>query len=129
MAIMINDLSGLHTYKREGAKTETRRQQPDQAEKVAAEQAQQRAQQAQASKELDSTKELAAKLNKLPQSVRRNLEFSLDQATGQQVIRVLDSETKELVRQIPSDQVLHLIKRVQEMQGDVVPGLFLDDST
>jgi flagellar protein FlaG len=126
MAIMINDLSGLHTYKREGAKTETRRQQPDQAEKVAAEQAQQRAQ---ASKELDSTKELAAKLNKLPQSVRRNLEFSLDQATGQQVIRVLDSETKELVRQIPSDQVLHLIKRVQEMQGDVVPGLFLDDST
>jgi flagellar protein FlaG len=57
----------------------------------------------------------AERLNGLAQSIRRELRFSVDDDSGRTVIRVVDSETNELIRQIPSEDVLALIS---QMQGD-----------
>lgn len=55
--------------------------------------------------------------NSLLQSVRRNLQFKVDDATKETVIKIVDSESGEVVRQIPSEEMLAFIKRMQELEG------------
>ncbi len=52
-------------------------------------------------------------LNALAQQVRRELRFSVDETTGRVVIKVLDAETDEVVRQIPPEQVLSLVEHLK----------------
>ncbi|MEJ2621782.1 MAG: flagellar protein FlaG [Candidatus Thiodiazotropha sp.] len=75
---------------------------------------------------LDSN-ELVSKIENLNQLVTRDLEFSVDDETGQQVLRVLDSKTGELIRQVPSDQILHVISQVQKATEGMLQGVLLDD--
>jgi flagellar protein FlaG len=75
---------------------------------------------------LDSN-ELASKVENLNQLVSRDLEFSVDDETGQQVLRVIDSKTGELIRQVPSDQILHVISQVQKATEGMLQGVLLDD--
>ena len=64
--------------------------------------------------------ELGEELSDLVQSVRRELEFSVDDDSGRTVIRVIDSATGELVRQIPPEEVLTLVGRFREDQAGLV---------
>ena len=48
-------------------------------------------------------------LNELMQQSRRELHFSVDENSGRTVIKVIDSATQELVRQIPPEQLLSLM--------------------
>ena len=59
--------------------------------------------------ELDDT---ISQLNDSLQNVQRNLEFSIDKDAGRIVINVRDKETDEVVRQIPSEEVLELAKNL-----------------
>lgn len=47
-------------------------------------------------------------IEKYVQSVRRNLEFSIDEASGKVVVKVIASETGEVVRQLPSAEALKI---------------------
>lgn len=78
--------------------------------------------------EVKNASDLASKLTDLAQAVKRNLEFSVDDDTGQQVVRVIDTDTGELVRQIPEEHVLRMISQLQETQGSLSPGVLLDDT-
>ena len=60
-------------------------------------------------KELDET---VSQLNDSLQNIQRNLEFRVDEDIGRIVINVRDKETGELVRQIPSEEVLQLAKNL-----------------
>ncbi|MBP7712423.1 MAG: flagellar protein FlaG [Gammaproteobacteria bacterium] len=64
--------------------------------------------------------ELAEELSELAQVVRRELDFSVDEDSGRTVIRVVDSETGKLVRQIPPEEVLTLVARFREYQAGLV---------
>lgn len=46
---------------------------------------------------------LARKLNIASQSIGRDLRFQVDMESGRSVIQVLDSETGEIIRQIPPE--------------------------
>ncbi len=46
-----------------------------------------------------------------------NLQFSVDEGSGMTVIRVVDSSTEEVIRQIPSEEVLSLAKDLDKLQG------------
>ena len=70
---------------------------------------------------------LASKVENLNQLVSRDLEFSVDDETGQQVLRVIDSETGKVIRQVPSDQILHVISQVQKATEGMLQGVLLDD--
>jgi flagellar protein FlaG len=67
------------------------------------------------------------RLESLPQIMQRSLEFRVDDDTGKQVIRVIDSDTGKLVRQIPPEEVLNVISRAQDMLDDMMKGVLLDD--
>lgn len=58
----------------------------------------------------DSSKLKAAvqDIEKFVQSVKRNLAFSIDEASGKVVVKVIASETGEVIRQIPSEEALKL---------------------
>lgn len=63
-----------------------------------------------ASKEADANKlKLAVQeMEKFVQSVKRNLEFSIDETSGTVVVKVIASDTGEVVRQLPSEEALKL---------------------
>jgi flagellar protein FlaG len=52
------------------------------------------------------------------QTVSRSLQISVDGELGSTVIRVVDGETDELVRQIPSEEVLKIARYLRQ-QADV----------
>ncbi|MCP4492702.1 MAG: flagellar protein FlaG [Gammaproteobacteria bacterium] len=58
-----------------------------------------------------------SQLNELVQSVQRDLRFSIDEFSGDTVIQVLDTKTEEVIRQIPSEEVLALAKNIEIMKG------------
>lgn len=57
------------------------------------------------SEQLDAA---VSKLNDYVQNVQRTLSFSIDKDTGVTVVKVIDTQTNELVRQIPAENVLKL---------------------
>jgi flagellar protein FlaG len=53
-------------------------------------------------------KQAVQQIEKFVQSIKRNLEFSIDEQSGKVVVKVIASETGEVVRQIPSAEALKL---------------------
>ncbi len=65
------------------------------------------------------TKELKAAvldINEYVQSIQRTLRFSIDDETGTTVVKVLNSETQEVIRQFPPEEVLALARHLQASQ-------------
>lgn len=54
------------------------------------------------------------RLNEFVQTIERNLQFSVDEETGYTVITVIDSETEEIVRQIPPKEVLEMASNLMD---------------
>jgi len=46
-----------------------------------------------------------------------SLEFSVDTDTNRIVVKVIDNETRELLRQIPMEEMLALAKAMNQLQG------------
>ena len=58
-----------------------------------------------------------AELQRKAQTVAPSLLFSIDHDTGRTVVKVMDSNTQELIRQIPPEETLRLAKEIDRMQG------------
>ncbi len=48
------------------------------------------------------------------QSIHRNLEFSVDESSGLTVVKVIDSSTGDVIRQIPSEITVKLAESLKE---------------
>jgi len=66
----------------------------------------------------------AAELQRAAETVRRHLsavapelDFAVDQDSGRVVVKITDPATNELLRQIPSEEVLKMNKELDRMQG------------
>ena len=67
-------------------------------------------------------------INDFVQRVQRTLQFSVDDDTGTTVVKVLNSETDEVVRQFPPEEALALARHLQaseETQAQDNSGLIL----
>jgi flagellar protein FlaG len=47
----------------------------------------------------------------------RDIEFSVDEDSGRTVVKVVDRETQDVIRQIPSQEVLDLAQALGKLQG------------
>ena len=56
-------------------------------------------------------------LNEMAQTVQRQLSFSVDEDSGKTVIKVIDTETEEVIRQIPPEDIMEMQKHLGEMNG------------
>jgi len=55
-----------------------------------------------------------SKLNEYVQSVQRDLQFEVNNELGQTVVRVVDQETQEVIRQIPDEVAMRLAENLQQ---------------
>ena len=55
-----------------------------------------------------------AKVNEYVQTVQRDLHFSVDEELDRTVVRVVDSDSGEVIRQIPEDIFLEIARRLQQ---------------
>ncbi len=53
-----------------------------------------------------------SQINDYVQNLQRNLQFTVDEESGKDVVTVIDSESKEVIRQLPSEEALVLARRL-----------------
>ena len=70
-------------------------------------------------RELD---EAVSELNSVAQFLRRELQLAVDEQSGEVVVKVLDEQNDEVIRQIPSKEVLELRKSMEDMKGVIFKG-------
>ena len=68
----------------------------------------------------EAIEKIAADLQKFVQSMGRDLSFSVDQTTGYHVVRVINPSTGELVRQLPSDELLKIARDFERLHNALV---------
>lgn len=66
---------------------------------------------------LNTLRSAAVTGNSILQAANRNLEFKVDESTKKVVIKIVDTKTGETVRQIPSEEMMDFIKRMEELDG------------
>ena len=61
--------------------------------------------------------EVVEQLNGRMQKMQRGLRFSVDEDSGRVVVKVIDAGTEEVIRQIPSEEMLAMMKHISEFDG------------
>lgn len=54
------------------------------------------------------------------QPMAGSLEFSLDDESGKTIVKVVDTSTDEVIRQIPSEEMLEIARALDRLQGLLV---------
>lgn len=67
-----------------------------------------------------SLKQATEKLNQAIKMMASNLQFTVDEETGIDIVKVVDTDTKEVIRQFPSEEVLAIAKAFDQLQGLLV---------
>jgi len=65
----------------------------------------------------DSLGEAVASIKDFVQTIRRDLNFDLDDSSGKMVVKVTDRSTGEVVRQIPTEEALRLAENLEEARS------------
>jgi flagellar protein FlaG len=81
---------------------------------------------------VNEVRDAVSQINDFVQTVQRDLSFNLNEESGRTVIRVIDSKSGELIRQIPSDEVLAIASHLRDVSAnalnEVPQGLLFSDS-
>lgn len=75
----------------------------------------------------EMTEQAIAIVQKLLQSQVRSLQFEVDEASGVDIVTVLDGDTGEVIRRFPSDEVVASARYIAQNMPDVVSGVLLDE--
>ena len=65
----------------------------------------------------DIIKQNIQKLNEKMQMLQTSLKVEIDKDTGIQVVKIVDEETKEVIRQLPPETMLKIAKYIDEITG------------
>ena len=59
-------------------------------------------------------------VRKAIEPVAQNLLFSIDDDTGRTIVKVVDAQTDEVIRQMPSEEVLAISKAIDKLKGVLI---------
>ncbi|MCK7583262.1 MAG: flagellar protein FlaG [Chromatiales bacterium] len=68
-------------------------------------------------------KEAVSRLNEFVQNLRRDLQFRVDEEIDRVIVTVVNSESGEVIRQIPSEEILAVARSLEQAQQ----GLLLNE--
>jgi flagellar protein FlaG len=57
------------------------------------------------------------KANKSLDGIQHKFQYSVHEKTGQIMVKVINSETDEIIREIPNEKVIDMIAKFQEING------------
>jgi flagellar protein FlaG len=60
------------------------------------------------------------KANKAVEGVQIKFEYSIHKKTGEIMVKMLNNETNEIIREIPSEKILDLVASFQEPNGIII---------
>ena len=63
-------------------------------------------------KQAENLQVAVSQINDYVQNLQRNLQFTVDEESGKDVVTVIDSQSEEVIRQIPSEEALELARRL-----------------
>jgi flagellar protein FlaG len=66
---------------------------------------------------LKDAQQAADALQEFVQPLNNTLQFSVDQDTGSTVVKVIDSETDKVIKQLPSEEAIALAKALDKLKG------------
>ncbi|GJN55396.1 flagellar protein FlaG [Pseudomonas tohonis] len=58
-----------------------------------------------------------ADIQSFVQTVKRGLDFNVDDSSGEVVVKVIDTDSGKLIRQIPSEELLKLAERLEDIRS------------
>ncbi|MCV9919370.1 flagellar protein FlaG [Pseudomonas sp. BT-42-2] len=67
--------------------------------------------------DVEKVRSAVSEIEKFLSSTRRNLEFSTDEESGKIVVKVIASETGELIRQLPSEEALRIANSLSDVNS------------
>lgn len=59
-------------------------------------------------------------VNQMLDPLSRSLQFSLDATTGKTVVKLVDKDTGNVLRQIPSSEMLSIGRAIERVQGILI---------
>jgi len=65
----------------------------------------------------DKVKSAVAEIEKFLKASQRNLEFSTDEESGKIVVKVIASDSGELIRQLPSEEALRIAHSLSDVNS------------
>jgi len=68
----------------------------------------------------DQLNKAVSELNQSPRIKSQNLQFSIDEDSKRTVVKVIDQETKEVLRQIPTKEALEIAKSFEMAKGQLI---------
>ena len=66
---------------------------------------------------LEKLKAAVEKIQEFVSSTASDIKFSIDEESGQTIVKVVDRETQDVIRQIPSQEMLDLAQALDKLQG------------
>lgn len=70
----------------------------------------------------EHVKEAVQEIRQVVAPLAQSLQFTIDEATGKILVRVVDAATQEVIRQIPSEEVLAIARALDRLQGLLFKG-------
>lgn len=67
-----------------------------------------------------NVEEAFEEINSAMEAWATGMRFELDEDTQQMVVSIIDTKTGDVLRQIPSEEVLHVAKIIAQFQGKLV---------
>jgi flagellar protein FlaG len=91
-------------------------------QKTSREEGGQQAGEASAALSPQQTRELVESVQNYLADLNTNLSFEIHEKTGELVVKVVDQNTREVIRQIPSEDLLKLRDKLEELRGVLFSG-------
>ncbi len=66
------------------------------------------------------SEELLSQIKSLTEDGLYSVRFENDNEAGELIVKVVDRETDEVIRQIPPEELLDLTKRLNDLRGNIV---------
>ena len=67
--------------------------------------------------DVERVREAVAAINRAAKALNNSVQLSIDAGSGRAVVRVIDSETGQLIRQIPSEEAIELRRALDRITG------------
>lgn len=65
----------------------------------------------------EQVKQAVQKIQGTVNNLAQNLQFSIDEDTGKTIIKVMDVQTEEVIRQIPTEEAVEIARTLDKVQG------------
>ena len=72
----------------------------------------------QSSQSSSDIRKAVTEINEFVQTIHRDLSFNMDEVSGKMVIKVIDRDSGDTVRQIPSEEVLEIARSIRDVRDN-----------